>query len=124
MEMAKVSFTAEEAYVDKLAIAQAFGKAAKSYDQHAAFQREVGHKLLDKLPKIYRACVFWILVVARGISRGNFCNEALKSYVPTYRMRCLSRQRRVVSKSRCRIALPMRSLCHSNVMSLTLSSVA
>ncbi len=51
MEMAKVSFTAEEAYVDKLAIAQAFGKAAKSYDQHAAFQREVGHKLLDKLPQ-------------------------------------------------------------------------
>ncbi|EGQ8071588.1 malonyl-ACP O-methyltransferase BioC [Vibrio vulnificus] len=51
MEMAKVSFTVEEAYVDKLAIAQAFGKAAKSYDQHAAFQREVGHKLLDKLPQ-------------------------------------------------------------------------
>lgn len=35
---------------DKIAVAQAFSKAAKTYDQHAAFQRQVGHLLLDKLP--------------------------------------------------------------------------
>ncbi|NLS11464.1 malonyl-ACP O-methyltransferase BioC [Vibrio sp. SM6] len=34
----------------KAAIAQAFGRAAKHYDQHAAFQRQVGHLLLDELP--------------------------------------------------------------------------
>ncbi|PMH46768.1 malonyl-[acyl-carrier protein] O-methyltransferase BioC [Vibrio sp. 10N.286.49.B3] len=34
----------------KQAIAQAFGKAAQCYDQHAAFQRDVGLKLLAKLP--------------------------------------------------------------------------
>ncbi|MGF1746160.1 malonyl-ACP O-methyltransferase BioC [Vibrio minamisatsumaniensis] len=35
---------------DKCAIAEAFGKAATTYDKHAKFQREVGHRLLDKLP--------------------------------------------------------------------------
>ncbi|MDE1514379.1 MULTISPECIES: malonyl-ACP O-methyltransferase BioC [Vibrio] len=35
---------------DKRAIAQAFGKAAAHYDQHAAFQRQVGWRLLDKMP--------------------------------------------------------------------------
>lgn len=35
---------------DKQAIADAFGKAASSYDDHAAFQRDVGMRLLDKLP--------------------------------------------------------------------------
>ncbi|MGR5061503.1 malonyl-ACP O-methyltransferase BioC [Photobacterium sp. DNB22_13_2] len=35
---------------DKQAIADAFGKAAKHYDQSAAFQRQVGHHLLAKLP--------------------------------------------------------------------------
>nr|WP_282177493.1 malonyl-ACP O-methyltransferase BioC [Vibrio nereis] len=34
---------------DKSAIAEAFGKAAKTYDAHAAFQRDVGHRLLDRL---------------------------------------------------------------------------
>ncbi|MBW3694636.1 malonyl-[acyl-carrier protein] O-methyltransferase BioC [Vibrio sp. T187] len=37
--------------VDKAAIAEAFGKAAHSYDKHAQFQRDVGHQLLDKLPQ-------------------------------------------------------------------------
>ncbi|MCG3765471.1 malonyl-[acyl-carrier protein] O-methyltransferase BioC [Vibrio cincinnatiensis] len=36
---------------DKTAIAQAFSKAAARYDQHAAFQRDVGLQLLDKLPQ-------------------------------------------------------------------------
>lgn len=35
---------------DKSAIAEAFGKAAATYDKHAEFQRDVGHRLLDKLP--------------------------------------------------------------------------
>ncbi|MDR9828146.1 malonyl-ACP O-methyltransferase BioC [Vibrio sp. FNV 38] len=35
---------------DKRAIADAFGRAAPTYDQHAAFQRDVGHRLLNKLP--------------------------------------------------------------------------
>lgn len=36
---------------DKSAIAEAFGKAATTYDKHAEFQRDVGHRLLDKLPR-------------------------------------------------------------------------
>ncbi len=35
----------------KHAIADAFSKAANTYDQHAAFQRDVGHRLLDKIPQ-------------------------------------------------------------------------
>lgn len=34
----------------KLAIAEAFGKAARAYDQHAQFQRDIGNELLDLLP--------------------------------------------------------------------------
>ncbi|UIP29075.1 MULTISPECIES: malonyl-ACP O-methyltransferase BioC [Photobacterium] len=37
---------------DKQAIAASFGKAAKHYDQSAAFQRQVGHQLLDTLPSL------------------------------------------------------------------------
>ncbi|EGU32240.1 biotin synthesis protein BioC [Vibrio ichthyoenteri ATCC 700023] len=37
-------------YSDKEAIAEAFGKAAQGYDQHAAFQREVGARLIGLLP--------------------------------------------------------------------------
>jgi len=36
---------------EKSAIAQAFSRAANSYDQHAEFQRDVGHRLLELLPK-------------------------------------------------------------------------
>ncbi len=35
---------------DKKAIASSFSKAAETYDKHAAFQRDVGHLLLAKLP--------------------------------------------------------------------------
>lgn len=35
----------------KQAIIEAFGRAASKYDQHAEFQRNVGHRLLDKLPQ-------------------------------------------------------------------------
>jgi len=37
---------------DKQAIAEAFGRAARHYDKAAAFQRQVGHLLLDKLPAV------------------------------------------------------------------------
>ncbi|MCW8327224.1 malonyl-ACP O-methyltransferase BioC [Photobacterium sp. SDRW27] len=37
---------------DKQAIAEAFGRAARHYDKAAAFQRQVGHLLLDKLPVV------------------------------------------------------------------------
>ncbi|NOJ22574.1 malonyl-ACP O-methyltransferase BioC [Vibrio coralliilyticus] len=36
---------------DKTAIAEAFGKAANTYDSHAAFQRMVGERLLIQLPE-------------------------------------------------------------------------
>ncbi|MGF1721264.1 malonyl-ACP O-methyltransferase BioC [Vibrio kyushuensis] len=35
---------------DKSDIAAAFSKAASSYDKHAAFQRDVGHQLLERMP--------------------------------------------------------------------------
>ncbi|KDM92315.1 malonyl-ACP O-methyltransferase BioC [Photobacterium galatheae] len=35
---------------EKQAIAASFGKAAKQYDASAAFQRRVGHRLLEQLP--------------------------------------------------------------------------
>ncbi|ELA7315561.1 malonyl-ACP O-methyltransferase BioC [Vibrio alginolyticus] len=41
----------ESFHQDKDAIASSFGKAAETYDKHAAFQRDVGHQLLDKLPE-------------------------------------------------------------------------
>ena len=41
----------ESLHQNKHAIASSFGKAADTYDKHAAFQRDVGHRLLDKLPK-------------------------------------------------------------------------
>ncbi|HAV6899066.1 malonyl-ACP O-methyltransferase BioC [Vibrio sp. IRLE0018] len=51
MEQAQLYPSFDDTQADKLAIAQAFGKAAKTYDQHAAFQRDVGHRLLAKLPE-------------------------------------------------------------------------
>ncbi|NVD06364.1 malonyl-ACP O-methyltransferase BioC [Vibrio sp. JPW-9-11-11] len=36
---------------DKQPIADAFGRAARTYDNHAAFQREVGERLLSKMPQ-------------------------------------------------------------------------
>lgn len=40
----------DNVHQDKEAIASSFGKAADTYDKHAAFQRDVGHRLLEKLP--------------------------------------------------------------------------
>ena len=47
MEQAKWS----EPSNNNIAIAHAFGRAAPRYDQHAAFQRQVGHQLLAWLPE-------------------------------------------------------------------------
>ncbi len=35
---------------DKTAISHAFSRAAYTYDKHAAFQRDVGHRLLEQMP--------------------------------------------------------------------------
>ncbi|HHC6519744.1 TPA: malonyl-ACP O-methyltransferase BioC [Vibrio parahaemolyticus] len=40
----------DNVHQDKEAIASSFGRAADTYDKHAAFQRDVGHRLLEKLP--------------------------------------------------------------------------
>ncbi len=49
--MQEADLLSSDLYVqDKKAIATSFGKAAETYDKHAAFQRDVGHRLLDKLP--------------------------------------------------------------------------
>lgn len=45
------NMTLESFYQDKEAIASSFGKAAETYDKHAAFQRDVGHRMLDKFPE-------------------------------------------------------------------------
>ncbi|PSW07233.1 malonyl-ACP O-methyltransferase BioC [Photobacterium lipolyticum] len=48
--MAQISMDVDKmSPVDKRAVAEAFGRAAKHYDNAAAFQREVGHRLLDRL---------------------------------------------------------------------------
>ncbi|MDO6497046.1 malonyl-ACP O-methyltransferase BioC [Photobacterium sanguinicancri] len=39
-------------HTDKEAIAAAFGKAAANYDKSAAFQRLVGHQLIERLPTL------------------------------------------------------------------------
>ncbi|MCJ2375408.1 malonyl-ACP O-methyltransferase BioC [Vibrio sp. ZSDZ34] len=40
-----------DSIADKVAISLAFGKAAQSYDKHAAFQRDVADRLLSLLPE-------------------------------------------------------------------------
>lgn len=37
--------------IDKKPIGDAFGRAAQTYDRHAAFQRDVGERLLSKMPE-------------------------------------------------------------------------
>ncbi|EGR0771692.1 malonyl-[acyl-carrier protein] O-methyltransferase BioC [Vibrio cholerae] len=66
-----MSMTATELCVelkDKSAIAQAFGKAAAHYDQHAAFQRDVGLRLLQKMP----SCLKGLQVLDLGCGTGYF----------------------------------------------------
>jgi len=60
--------------VNKKAIAEAFGRAANTYDQHAAFQRDVGHRLLDKMPSDLSDKT----VLDIGCGTGYFSHELLK----------------------------------------------
>ncbi|WP_235862844.1 malonyl-ACP O-methyltransferase BioC [Vibrio ruber] len=55
----------------KVRIAAAFGKAAQSYDRHAAFQRDVGQQLLNELPQDLRGCV----VLDLGCGTGFFSEQ-------------------------------------------------
>lgn len=59
---------------NKSAIAQAFNKAASGYDQHAAFQRDVGQRLLDKLPQQLDG---W-RILDLGCGTG-YCSQALQA---------------------------------------------
>ncbi len=57
---------------DKAAISLAFGKAAESYDKHAAFQRDVADRLLSLLPDN----LFGVRVLDLGCGTG-YCTERL-----------------------------------------------
>ncbi len=73
-----MSMTATELCVelkDKSAIAQAFGKAAAHYDQHAAFQRDVGLRLLQKMP----SCLKGLRVLDLGCGTGLFFSLATRA---------------------------------------------
>ncbi|MEZ8349633.1 malonyl-ACP O-methyltransferase BioC [Vibrio splendidus] len=59
---------------DKSAIAEAFGKAATTYDKHAEFQRDVGHLLLDKLPRDLSG----LKVLDLGCGTGYFSEQMIK----------------------------------------------
>ena len=59
---------------DKSAIADAFGKAATTYDKHAEFQRDVGHRLLDKLPSDLSG----LKVLDLGCGTGYFSEQIVK----------------------------------------------
>ncbi|MCL4157044.1 UNVERIFIED_CONTAM: hypothetical protein GTU68_014090 [Idotea baltica] len=59
---------------DKSAIAEAFGKAATTYDKHAEFQRDVGHRLLDKLPRDLSG----LKVLDLGCGTGYFSKQMIK----------------------------------------------
>ncbi|GAB6260237.1 malonyl-ACP O-methyltransferase BioC [Photobacterium sp. R1] len=56
---------------EKQAIAASFGKAARQYDQSAAFQRLVGHRLLEQLP-VFAHASHWLDV---GCGTGYFTRQ-------------------------------------------------
>ncbi|GAB2663794.1 malonyl-ACP O-methyltransferase BioC [Vibrio panuliri] len=65
------NFVAES--TDKQAISEAFGRAAQTYDQHAAFQRDVGHRLLEWLPWDLSGCK----ILDLGCGTGYFSQQLL-----------------------------------------------
>ncbi len=53
------NMVSDNVHQDKEAIASSFGKAADTYDKHAAFQRDVGHRLLKSSQAILPTSAFW-----------------------------------------------------------------
>lgn len=82
--------------VDKKPIAEAFGRAAKTYDRHAAFQRDVGERLLGKMPKDLSGKV----VLDLGCGTGYF-SQALTERGAEVISFDLSAQMLDVAKQRC-----------------------
>ncbi|MGD8230698.1 malonyl-ACP O-methyltransferase BioC [Vibrio sp. TRT 1302] len=72
--MEQAVLIAPERVNDKAAIADAFGRAAKTYDQHAEFQRDVGLRLLAKMPQDLTGKT----VLDLGCGTGYFSLELIK----------------------------------------------
>ncbi|RSD31410.1 malonyl-ACP O-methyltransferase BioC [Vibrio pectenicida] len=84
--------------MNKSAIAEAFSKAADNYDSHAAFQREVGTRLLKYLPSDMRGKT----VLDLGCGTGYFA--ALLRHRGAYVICCdLSKKMLEKAKQRCGI---------------------
>jgi len=65
-----------ETLFNKDLIEKAFSKAASNYDQAAAFQRQVGHRLLDKIDLAFiaaqsRWCVYKVMLRIYRLQRIN-----------------------------------------------------
>ncbi len=80
----------------KIAIASAFGRAAHSYDASAAFQRRVGHRLIDALPCFDTSQQ----VIDLGCGTGYFSAELIKM---GHQVTCvdLSQEMLDAAQSRC-----------------------
>ncbi|PAU89814.1 malonyl-[acyl-carrier protein] O-methyltransferase BioC [Pseudomonas sp. WN033] len=65
-----------EAVIDKQQVASSFGRAAATYDQAAAFQRQVGHNLLERLPAAWQP----EHVVDLGCGTGYFTRALAQRY--------------------------------------------
>lgn len=65
-----------DAAIDKRQVAASFGKAASTYDQAAAFQREVGHNLLESLPAHWQPAA----LVDLGCGTGHFTRALEQRY--------------------------------------------
>ena len=69
--MSELALRSEIESKDKSAISSAFSKAAATYDKHAAFQRDVGHRLLKQLP----ADLSGLRVLDLGCGTGYFSQQ-------------------------------------------------
>ncbi|MDN3609669.1 malonyl-ACP O-methyltransferase BioC [Vibrio ostreicida] len=81
---------------DKTAIAEAFGRAAHTYDAHASFQRDVGHQLLAQLPHDLRGK----RVLDLGCGTG-FFSEELRQRGANVVCCDLSLEMLLMAKTRC-----------------------
>lgn len=80
----------------KMAIAEAFSKAAHGYDQHAQFQRDVGNELLKYLPQNLSG----LKVLDIGCGTGYF-SELLSNRGAEVTAADLSKEMLVQAKARC-----------------------